>query len=502
MNKPPNILSEDVPPDKPHQVSIEKSSPEGNSGRFCSNVSNNEKPIGNESCISSKLRDTLPCKNTKNMPRNTLRNIESQSESMDCSQIPNLLEDEEEFEIVRNKRIRLQPTIIDLSNFNVSTSGNTNSKSLSENRFAILGDLNIKTCSTSKSQLNTNTVPSPKTKRHFCPPIFLFNVDVKALVEELKSKNTPYKIVNVNKTKCKLYFEDTKAHSEMMQLLKNKQISSFTYTPKELKCNSIILRGLFYKTDTESIKKELDLLCPNSVQTVSKFTTNFSKKNGIDTGLFLITLPPGKQLNDLLSVKEIFNQRILWESPKKSSKVIQCWRCQLWGHMSRNCSRPFVCVKCDKEHDPGKCEFKSDENNLPYCANCKQHGHPSSYKGCPAYLKFLLNREKSRANRKYDKQQVIKNVSNAAQNSSFVQPGKSFANLLKNNVTITAQKIGSSNTLIDEFLKIANIICNPEPISLEDKLRKFINEYKSLPIAKAQERCVSLLNEINQTYGA
>lgn len=163
-----------------------------------------------------------------------------------------------EFQTVKNKRKRMQPSRIDLSNFKVPQSDNSISNAKSQNRYAILGDLNIKTCATSKPSLsNQKSVSSPKLKKSYCPQIFLFDVDVQVLVDELKSKNTPYKIINISNTKSKLYFEDYKAHSEMTQLLKDKNIPSYTYTPKELKRNNMVLRGLYYKTNTDALKKNL-----------------------------------------------------------------------------------------------------------------------------------------------------------------------------------------------------------------------------------------------------
>lgn len=131
------------------------------------------------------------------------------------------------------KRIRhcRYPTQIDLTNLNTNKDNN---------KYAILGELDIQTDkpSTSKSQAKQNTEPKTKEKpkpNPFCPPIFIYNMNIKKLVEQLKSKNINFKIKNKSRYKSKLYLRDANVHLEMMTLLKEKNIDSYSFTPKELK---------------------------------------------------------------------------------------------------------------------------------------------------------------------------------------------------------------------------------------------------------------------------
>lgn len=98
---------------------------------------------------------------------------------------------------------------------------------------------------------------------------FYTTLNVKYLVD------THFKIINTNKNKCELYFEDAKAYSEMLQLLMEKQISSYSYTAEDVNHKSLVLRELFYGTDIADIKKEIDFLCPVTIDYVTKFTTFF-----------------------------------------------------------------------------------------------------------------------------------------------------------------------------------------------------------------------------------
>ena len=114
----------------------------------------------------------------------------------------------------------------------------------------------------------------------------------------------------------------------MMSILREKNIKSYSFTPKELKQVSLVIRGLYYKCEVDEIKAALDNVVPGVISKVSKFTTSFSKKSSLDTGLFLISLMPGSKLGDVSGIKYLMNQTITWEKPKRKEKEIQCYRCR------------------------------------------------------------------------------------------------------------------------------------------------------------------------------
>lgn len=254
----------------------------------------------------------------------------------------------------------------------------------------IVGNTNAKAKTTASG---TKKVPGPAGNA-FCPPIFLYNVNIKHLVEQLESKNPKivFKIKNVNKHKSKLYLSDVSVHTEMLSLLREKKISAYTFTPKELKQMSLVIRGLYHSSEVEEIKRVLDAAVPGVVSKVTKFTTPFSTNNNFDTGLFLVTLVPGKKTGRCRSHKiPVKPVNYMGKTQKKKEHEIQCRRCQHWGHIARNCSSEFKCVKCDQKHLPGECSRKQLADSEPCCVNCKKTGHPANWRGCPAYQEYLDN---------------------------------------------------------------------------------------------------------------
>lgn len=91
------------------------------------------------------------------------------------------------------------------------------------------------------------------------------------------------------------------------------------------------------------------------------------------------------------------------------------------------------------------------------------------------------------------------NVKNANINSGFVSPDKTFANCF--NLSQNTVKVSKKPPLIEEFLKIAKELCKEETMSLEDKIRSFVSNYKNCSKAQAKSDCLKLLKEIECIYG-
>lgn len=375
-----------------------------------------------------------------------------------------------------------------------------------DNRFDILGalaDINIEL----PNQNDTNQKPQnhsvvePKTKKTWCPPIFVFNVDINALVETLR-KSVPessFKIKNVNRAKSKIYFADPKVHASMMAILKAKNVHSYSFTPKELKQVPLIIRDLYPNTDPGNIKEELDILVPNTVANVTKFKTPRSIKMNTDTGLFLVTLLPGKTFGEVSHIRGLQNQSISWEKPKKKEGDPQCRRCQGYGHISRNCNTPYKCVKCREVHLPGECQRKKSDTSEPFCVNCNKSGHPANYRGCPAYKQYIAAKKK-RTTKDIEIKNIAQNNVKKVINSSDTYHGNSFASLFKPNSASTNGNIPKPS-LIQDFLKLANLFLDPEELTLEEEIQLFLNNFKNMPKNEAKKEFLRLLTKVRTNYG-
>lgn len=74
------------------------------------------------------------------------------------------------------------------------------------------------------------------------------------------------------------------------------------------------------------------------------------------------------------------------EALKPKRDIVQCMRCQQYGHSKTYCTLPPICVKCRKEHDNRNCNEPPDVK--PTCELCRGE-HTANYKGCPSYKKLI-----------------------------------------------------------------------------------------------------------------
>ena len=70
------------------------------------------------------------------------------------------------------------------------------------------------------------------------------------------------------------------------------------------------------------------------------------------------------------------------EEFKTTLFILQCFKCQGFGHKAPNCTKEEKCVVCGEAHSHKNCPNK--EKRKPKCANCSGP-HVANYRRCPAY---------------------------------------------------------------------------------------------------------------------
>ena len=82
-------------------------------------------------------------------------------------------------------------------------------------------------------------------------------------------------------------------------------------------------------------------------------------------------------LNLQLSI--FYNKRKAFVEKRSPKKIIRCFNCMKYGHISVNCSLETVCENCGgKDHSSKDCANKQN------CANCSG-AHPASSSKCPIF---------------------------------------------------------------------------------------------------------------------
>ena len=244
----------------------------------------------------------------------------------------------------------------------------------------------------------------------------------------------------INSGKHIIYTKSISDYNKALSLLKMVSSNFYTYTPKNQKNQTFLLKGLSQNNSCTEILEELNSLAIPDLKfiKVSAFSTKKSIKNEKILPIHIVQISPDSNPNKLKDIRSINYQKIQWDKLRKS-EITQCFNCQHFGHTSSNCNLPYRCVKCNVNHGPNECKLDKNvklEKKEIYCANCKNFGHPASYRGCPKILEIKKKLRLKLAENKdniHRKLQVINN---------YVRPNMSYANSLK---TSTSSPISSQN---------------------------------------------------------
>lgn len=215
--------------------------------------------------------------------------------------------------------------------------------------------------------------------------------------------------------------EDYNDYKKTLDVLKNTNTQYFTYTPKQEKCKSFLLKGLDSSYEPKEVMDMLNnMQVPNLIiKNVTRFTTPKSVSQNRTLPFYLVQLTPESIDGAIRSIRTLDNQIIYWE-PLKKRDIIQCKNCQRLNHTAANCRMAYRCVKCQENHKPGECKLDENrgknDNNALFCTLCYQYGHPATYRGCPKQIEAMEKRttSKSKTQKSFEQNknenQMIQNV--------------------------------------------------------------------------------------------
>lgn len=192
------------------------------------------------------------------------------------------------------------------------------------------------------------------------------------------------------KVLCRGLDPDTPVH-EIIDFLKDKEIRILNAT--------CLLKKI--PVDAEGGEKHRNEITPESSgATKDSEKTVPSKKviremKSVKLPLFQLEFEPAEDIDKIYAIKSILNQIVKIEPLKKlNDTIVQCRRCQNFGHTLNYCEKNPKCVKCAGKHLTSDCKFAKKIIN-PKCINCGAIGHPASYRGCPFAKEFSLARKQA-----------------------------------------------------------------------------------------------------------
>jgi len=262
-------------------------------------------------------------------------------------------------------------------------------------------------------------------------------------------------------------------------MLDSNKISYYSYTPKELKPITLILKKLPQTIfNKEEVKTAIQEKCPEiKILTVKEFKKSF----------WLVQIEKSSKSPKILKINTLLNCKVKFESFEKSeSDITQCHNCQRFGHVASNCKMQYGCIKCTAVHTPGKCSISKtehpSENNKTQCVNCKGQ-HTANTKICPIRIQVA---EKINQKRKTFDQKAAKVISKTKSVASRkVDSSTSFASLFKHPEQKHSTPYQGQSQLPKNI-----VISNP---ALRNHMAK-----KLAPKPQAQQRAAITIEDLNK----
>lgn len=252
-----------------------------------------------------------------------------------------------------------------VNNFNIET----------KNKFNILAN----------TELNSSTNEPNKLIQKRPPPIH-----VKSEVEFLQFKNCLLNLTGPDSFSCvattqgvTIYPATPLAYRSIVRSLRENTFQFHTYQLADDKSFRVVIRGLHHTVGEEIITSELKNL-GYQVRSV----TNVLSREKVKLPLFFVDLDPDPKNVSIFKLNALFMSKIKVEEPRQKRQIVQCIRCQSYGHTKAYCNLPPRCVRCADRHESKDCT-KSRETPAT-CALCNGT-HPANYRGCTVH-KQLQNR--------------------------------------------------------------------------------------------------------------
>jgi hypothetical protein len=155
--------------------------------------------------------------------------------------------------------------------------------------------------------------------------------------------------------------------------------------------------------------------------------------------LFFVDLEPAHNNKKIYEITGLQNRIVKIEPPhSKRTNIIQCTRCQEYGHTKTYCNMPYVCVKCGGPHNTTDC--RKPRETAARCALCGGN-HPANYRGCEHFRKLAkgINRiipQRHSTSAVYKNECYVRNI----QPFEMTQP-RSYAEITMRNLPQTEDKL-------------------------------------------------------------
>ena len=245
---------------------------------------------------------------------------------------------------------------------------------------------------------------------------------------------TKYRVNKRHQGKCYVTLPKDHVNENVSEVIKSqtgfqnnkvKVIKGINDVPE--KAHKVVAIGVHQTISEDDIKTEL---AKNNVK-INKVQR--LKYNGQPTRKVVIQFKNEQDMKIALYSGIYFGRiRIRCESYRTAPQVTQCYKCQGFNHIAKDCKNAQKCVRCAGAHKSIECPDKNKDSLKLKCSNCNGE-HVASSKECPKFKEQI----KVQADKAKARQEKLQN--------NLVVRGITFSNMVQNKTekvqSVLAEKI-------------------------------------------------------------
>ncbi|KAL1116643.1 hypothetical protein AAG570_005115 [Ranatra chinensis] len=313
---------------------------------------------------------------------------------------------------------------------------------------------------------NSPEIVPDAPKKEFVPPIVLNDkpANITQFITDTR-KVTEHDIrVRSNGRNTKIIVASRKDYQKVYDLYKERNVQFFSFAFKNDHLKRFVLHDLPETFTPEVILAELKRAIP-SITSVSQMTKKLENGSTRKLPLFILTAKKDVTIQSFSQVRAIFYHEYKVETFRSGgSNVVQCYKCQNFGHTNRFCNMPERCVRCGQAHSAKECK-----ETILKCPNCSEN-HSAGSLNCKVrhpYIQRNVSRKSPKKVERVPAATVPPITINKRAPAKKVTEGLSFSEVLGGTDkstrpaqvnSPTAPSVGGHSSAMSDFIKDMQII--------------------------------------------
>lgn len=179
-----------------------------------------------------------------------------------------------------------------------------------------------------------------------------------------RATSTPYGI--------RVQHQSIEDYRNLRKKLEQQDIQMTTFTLRDERPLKVVAKGVPTELSVEEIENDL-----KEQGYPARKITRMKGREGKELPMILIDID--RKYKSIYELPKIRGINVEIEGLRRKG-IIQCHRCQEYGHVQRNCTAEYRCLKCSENRSTHLCE--KEKTTPAKCANCGG-AHPANSIKCP-----------------------------------------------------------------------------------------------------------------------